>query len=110
MEKIVQLGKCLSDPFSIRILNLLLEDDLEMSQLQRIVVADRQKVDVRLSRMRELKLVTIERSGRFLVFRVQADVRPMLKDLFLHLDANYEWHEDLTRDLFRLRGEPAIRR
>jgi DNA-binding transcriptional ArsR family regulator len=108
MQRLVQFGKCLSDPLIVRILLVLVGRDLKMFQLEQVLQQSRPALDVRLNRMRQCGLVDTEPDGRWLRFHLAERHRDLVRQLLHEYEDELQWDLDVTLDAKRLRELSSI--
>lgn len=105
MHRVVNLGKCLSDPVLVRMMLVLLESELDINELQSVLGLNRGQVDQRLTKLRTLGIVEGNREGRWLKFSIDIQYKSMLRYLTSDFDPDVEWNERVRADAKRLKEQ-----
>jgi len=95
----------MSDPVSVRIVNILLYKDLKINQIQRITQEGRRTIDARLAKMRECNILTSEQDGRWLRWSLTDNGRAIARSLIEPHRESVEWDPQVTADMERLKRE-----
>ncbi|RYG44584.1 ArsR family transcriptional regulator [bacterium] len=102
MHHLIQLGRHLSDPLTVRILLCLLSDEMGVAELQRLLNVRRSRLDTRLAQLRDAGLVGAEQEGRYLRFRVMPDKKDLVVRIFNEFSEEIEWDPEMSRVRKRL--------
>ncbi|MDX2064202.1 MAG: ArsR family transcriptional regulator [Fimbriimonadaceae bacterium] len=108
MEGLIQFCKCLSEPLAVRIVVLLLHDELKINQLQRILEAKRSTINLHLIKLRECNVVVTEMDGRWLRFRLNPDLKEFIHRVVETYRDDLSWDPKVTEDLARLERERYV--
>jgi len=82
MEALIKFFKALSDPTRLRIVRLLLERELCVCELMFILKMEQSRISHQLRILRDADLVEDCREGRWMTYRIPANVRKTLAPLF----------------------------
>lgn len=74
-----EIYKCIADPQRLRILNLLDAGPLCVCHVQEILDAPQVKISKQLALMKQLGLITAEREGTWMIYRLEAPVDKLLR-------------------------------
>jgi DNA-binding transcriptional ArsR family regulator len=108
MKGMIQLCKCLSEPIAVRVVMLLLQGELRMNQIERILLTNRSTINLHLTKLRDCNLVLAEQEGRWLRFRINDEARPLLESIVAQYESDISWDPRVTEDLVRLQREKWI--
>lgn len=81
IEDISRLFKILSDPTRLRIVEILMEEDLCVCELMFFLKQEQSRVSHQLRRLREAKLVEKRKQGQWVIYNIPEDVQRTLKPL-----------------------------
>ncbi len=82
MKDVVSIFKALSDPTRLRIVLLLTKRDLCVCELTFILGMEQSRVSHHMRVLREADIAEDVRDGRWIIYRLQGDARPLLAGLF----------------------------
>lgn len=102
MHHLIQFGRHLSDPLTVRLLVCLLSGEMGIAELQRLLNVRRSRLDARLTALREAGLVESEQEGRYLRFRVQPTKKDLVERVFSEFDEEIDWDPEVSRVRKRL--------
>jgi DNA-binding transcriptional ArsR family regulator len=108
MEGLIQFCKCLSEPLAVRIVVLLLREELKINQLERILIAKRSTVNLHLTKLRACNVLMTEMDGRWLRFRINPDLKPFIEQVVAAYADDLGWDPDVTEDMVRLDRERFV--
>jgi DNA-binding transcriptional ArsR family regulator len=103
MHRFVSFGKCFADPVAIRVMRILLKQESTISDLQEILSLDRHTVDLRLTKLREARIISHRQHGRWLMYSIATDARPVVERLLTNFYHDVTWDQNCVRDDERLR-------
>jgi len=105
MIDLVSLGRALSDPMRVRILRLLLQSEACVCELEDAMEAGQARLSSHLQTLRALRVVTSEKRGSWVIYR--------LADPYVAILAEAVWHEPATKrcvvDSMRLKKRLGLR-
>jgi len=81
MENLSKLFKILSDPTRLRIVEILMVEDLCVCELMFVLKLEQSRVSHQLRRLREAKLVEKRKHGKWVIYNISEDVQRTLKPL-----------------------------
>jgi ArsR family transcriptional regulator len=96
MEPCALIGKCLTDSTAVRILALLLKNELSTDELQSALQIPERKIQTSVDRLRNAGLVLSERKGRRMTHTFDRDKAGPVAALFQGLEEDIEWDMQLT--------------
>ncbi|MCX6341285.1 MAG: metalloregulator ArsR/SmtB family transcription factor [Fimbriimonadales bacterium] len=103
MYRIVTFGKCFADPTAIRIIRVLLQTPITISELQEVLLLDRHTIDLRLTKLREAGLVKTKQQGRWLNYSISADALPIVQKVLHSFYDDVKWDPKCLADEERLK-------
>jgi len=101
MEKLARIFKALSDPTRLRIMNLLLERELCVCDLTKVLDISQPNISRHLSCLKNAGLVSSRRVGVFIHYEI-ANLPPEFKKFLNALDEIFHHHPKLKEDRLRL--------
>lgn len=81
MKDVVKIFKALSDPTRLRIMLLLLRKELCVCELTFTLGMEQSRVSHHMRVLREADIAEDVRDGRWIIYRVPAEARPLLEGL-----------------------------
>ena len=81
MENLSKLFKILSDPTRLRIVEILMVEDLCVCELMFVLKLEQSRVSHQLRRLREAKLVEKRKQGQWVIYNIPEDVQRTIKPL-----------------------------
>ena len=108
MRELEDHFKALADPTRLRIMNLLLHQELCVCDIQRVLAAPQPSVSRHLACLRHAGLVADRRDGVRIFYRIVEREAGLLQPLFEFLRGAFAQEEILREDLRKL--QQAIRR
>lgn len=81
MKKTVKIFKALADPTRLRIIILLLENDLCVCELLFILGMEQSRISHQLRILRDAELVEDRRDGKWIVYTIPNEMKKKLKPL-----------------------------
>lgn len=112
MQGLTRLLAVLADPTCLRLVRLLLREELCVCELVDALRMPQYKVSRHLRRMRTAGLVEARRQGRWMHYRISREIRPggEHRELLVALEGNLNRLPEARRDDVRLRKRLALRR
>lgn len=98
MYRIVTFGKCFADPTAVRMMRILLKSAATIQDMQEILQMDRHTVDLRLTKLREARIANSSQQGRWLVYQINTDARPMVERLLTSFYEDVKWDPKCVAD------------
>lgn len=108
MHGLIRFCKCLSDPTAVRIVVLLLQNDLKINQIQRILQLNRSTINAHLTKLRDCNVVDEEQEGRWLRFRIHPESRAFVESMIREYENDLTWDPRISEDRIRLERERSI--
>lgn len=86
-NQMAEIFKALSDPTRLRIISLLLENEVCVHTLEAILGISQSAISHQLRTLRQLKLVRFRKAGRHVYYALQDDhVQNLFKQSLLHIE------------------------
>jgi ArsR family transcriptional regulator len=105
MDRIVSLGKALSDPARVRILNLLLSSEACVCELVDALEMGQSSVSNHLQVLRTVGVVQARRKRTWVIYSLSPETRPVIQSAF----AQYGPSGRMARDLERMSRRLGLR-
>ena len=103
MREAIRTLKAMADPTRLRILRLLLQQDLCVCELMFILKMEQSRISHQLRILRDAGLVEDKREGRWITYRVLDETRPNLELLLNRLlEKQFKESEEEFNDLDNL--------
>jgi DNA-binding transcriptional ArsR family regulator len=98
MHRIVSFGKCFADPIAVRMMRVLLKKQCSIFDMQDILGLDRHTVDLRLNKLRDARIIAPYQQGKWLIYEVLPDARPLIEKLLTDFYEDVSWDRTCLRD------------
>jgi DNA-binding transcriptional ArsR family regulator len=109
MYRIITFGKCFADPTAVRIIRVLLQKPLTIQDLQEVLHLDRHTVDLRLTKLREARIVDSVQAGRWHSYSIRVKARLVVERLMGDFYDEIQWDTACVEDQKRLEAyKPPI--
>lgn len=103
MKHISRIFKALSDPFRLRIVLLLMERDLCVCELMRVLQIEQSRLSHQLRVLRDAGLIEDRRDGRWIIYSLSAGVRDgLVRPLMEFAGSEVNGSRAVLQDLERL--------
>lgn len=112
MKQITRLLGALTDATRLRLIRLLLREELCVCELVDGLRTRQYKVSRHLSRLRGVGIVQARRNGRWMYYSIgrRAGLKSLHQDLLKFIDVHLDGTPEASRDDARLRRRLALRR
>ncbi len=112
MKKMIRLLAALTDPTRLRLVRLLLREELCVCELVDALRIPQYKVSRHLERLRDAGLVEVQRNGRWMYYSIgrRVGLEGFHQDLLKVIDVHLNGKPDVSKDDARLSRRLAMRR
>ena len=103
MKKVAEIFKALSDPTRLRIIMLLLENDLCVCELMYILKTEQSRISHQLRFLKYASLVEDRRDGRWIIYSILKEKRKLLELILKEaLAKEFKSRQEIKQDLKNL--------
>lgn len=102
MHRIIEFGRCLSDPLTVRLLMCLLEKPMTTMELRQVLDVEMGHIHRRIATVRAAELVDVTQEGRRSILRLRPNAKDLLKGLLRDFYEDVSWDPDIHRDRTKL--------
>ena len=98
MRDVLRFFKSLSDPTRLRILHLLMHNDLCVCELTSILKMEQSRISHQLRILRNAELIEDRREGKWIIYRIPNDSKKSLRLIFNLLTGDLARSELIKKD------------
>lgn len=98
MREAVQFTQALADETRWRIVHLVFDQALCVCELADVLKLPQSSLSSHLKVIQRADLLACERRGKWMFYRVKAELKPLLRTLFRHFEVDGKEHPILARD------------
>jgi ArsR family transcriptional regulator, arsenate/arsenite/antimonite-responsive transcriptional repressor len=99
MLNIVPFAHALADETRCRILHLVMSEALCVCELAEVLRLPQSTLSSQLAVIQRAELLTAEKRGKWMFYRVRTEMRPLLRSLFKRFESTAEVAPQLLKDL-----------